>query len=89
MRRTFGTNDGDSKTPHNPNHSKITKLQAGTNGENLPNLLANKKGIYCLVSSKPEWASGHADLLYDDATCGVKCHFGDAPIDWIDIWILQ
>ncbi|WP_293743565.1 T6SS effector amidase Tae4 family protein [uncultured Pedobacter sp.] len=89
MRRTFGTNDGDTKTPHNANHSKITGAQAGERGKNLPSLLSNKKGIYCLVSSNPLWASGHADLLYDNATCGVECHFGDAPIDWIDIWILN
>lgn len=88
MRRTFGTNDGDPKTRYNPNHLKITKSQAGTYGSNLPALLAGKKGIYCLVSDNLIWSSGHADLLYDDGTCGVKCHF-DGPIDWIDVWILQ
>lgn len=88
MRRTFGTNDGDPKTPHNASHAKITKAQAGTYGSNLPALLSGKKGIYCLVSDRPAWSSGHADLLYDNATCGVECHF-NGPIDWIDVWILQ
>ena len=89
MRRTFGTNDGDPKTPHNANHVKITAAQAGFRGQNLPGLLTGKKGIYSLVSSNQLWASGHADLLYDNATCGVECHFADAPIAWIDIWTLQ
>jgi hypothetical protein len=89
MRRTFGTNDGDPKTPLNLKHSKITGAQSGVRGVNLPGLLSGKKGIYCLVSSNPAWATGHADLLYDNATCGVNCHFADAPIDWIDVWVLE
>ena len=34
-------------------------------------------------------AYGHVDFLKSDATCGVNCHFYDAPIDYIDIWILN
>jgi hypothetical protein len=80
MRKTFGI-------PTGTNH--ITGIQAGINGENLPSLLKGKKGIYSLVSSDTKWAFGHADFLMPDATCGVYCHFYDAPIDYIDIWILN
>lgn len=83
MRLTFGV------SPTNPNHLHITNSQAGINGENLPTLTANIKGIYSLVSSNPNWASGHADLLNADGTCIFGCHFSDAPIDYIDIWILN
>ena len=80
MRKTFGI-------PSGSNH--ITGAQAGINGVNLPNLLNGKKGIYSLVSSNTRWAYGHADFLMPNATCGVYCHFYDAPIDYIDIWILN
>ncbi|WP_412467339.1 hypothetical protein [Pedobacter sp. KLB.chiD] len=86
--KTFGTNDGDPSTPLNANHSKILKSQVGNRGQNLPGLLAGKKGIYCMVSDNMNWASGHADLLYPDATCGTECHF-EGPIAWIDLWVLN
>lgn len=89
MRKTFGTNDGDPNTPHNPNHYKYTGAEAGVHGVNLPGLLAGKKGIYSIYSSDFRWASGHADLLMPDATCGNDCHFYDAPILRLDIWVLQ
>lgn len=89
MRKTFGTNPSTSSTPYNANHHHFTGIQAGEYGINLPDLLIDKKGIYSLVSNNPTWGSGHADLLYDDILCGNNCHFADAPIDYIDIWILN
>lgn len=80
MRKTFGN-------PTGTNH--ITAIQAGQHGVNLPNLLTGKKGIYSLISSDTKWAYGHADFLKPDATCEVYCHFYDAPIDYIDVWILN
>jgi len=59
------------------------------NGVNLPTLLVGKKGIYSIYSSDFTWATGHADLLNPDATCGNECHFADAPISRLDIWILD
>lgn len=41
-----------------------------------------------MVSDSRIWATGHADLLKADGTCGVECHF-DGPIKWIDTWELQ
>ncbi|WP_229665897.1 T6SS effector amidase Tae4 family protein [Flavobacterium suaedae] len=89
MRKTFGTNPATSSTPYNSNHIKYTGTQAGENGVNLPSLLSGKKGIYSLYSSNFQWATGHADILYSNSTCGNNCHFYDAPIARIDIWILN
>ncbi|MRX37762.1 hypothetical protein GJU43_00605 [Flavobacterium sp. LC2016-23] len=92
MRATFGTNPASTinpKTPYNPNHSQYSEADAGTNGVNLPRLLLGKKGIYSIYSSNFNWATGHADLLKSDATCGNECHFYDAPIYRLDIWILN
>ncbi len=83
MRKTFGV------SPANPNHYSITGAEAGVNGVELPRLLSGMQGIYSLVSSNPAWASGHADLLYNNTTCDNNCHFFDAPIDYIDVWKLQ
>lgn len=41
------------------------------------------------MSSDTKWAFGHADFLMPDATRGVYRHFYHAPIDYIDIWILN
>lgn len=82
MRKTFGI------SPNNPNHLHIDNTQIGTNGENLPALTAGIKGIYSLVSSNPNWASGNADLI-NDGTCVFGCHFNNSPIDYIDIWVLN
>ncbi|NBL65512.1 hypothetical protein GV828_09900 [Flavobacterium sp. NST-5] len=85
MRETFGT------FPDNPNHYNFTAEDGGTNGENFPTLVAGFKGIYSMVSTNPQWASGHADLI-DNSQCVFGCHFNDsppAPIDYIDIWILD
>lgn len=83
MRKTFGT------SPTNPNHYSITGAEAGVHGVELPTLLSEIKGIYSLYSSDFTWASGHADLLYPDATCGNNCHFYDAPIHRIEVWELN
>lgn len=91
MRETFGTNPASSTTPFNSSHINITGAQGGTNGENFPTLVANIQGIYSMVSTNPNWASGHCDLI-NNGTCVFGCHFYDtppAPIDYIDIWILQ
>ncbi|RQO35257.1 hypothetical protein DBR39_20080 [Chryseobacterium sp. KBW03] len=89
MRKTFGTNPATSTTPYNSNHIHITGNQAGVNGVNLPVILKDIKGIYSLVSSNSAWASGHGDILQPNGTCINGCHFYDAPIDYIDVWILQ
>ncbi|KUJ57485.1 T6SS effector amidase Tae4 family protein [Chryseobacterium aquaticum] len=86
MRKTFGI------SPNNPKHIKLTKLDGGINGKNFPNLIKNKKGIFSMVSTNPVWSSGHADILYPNGTCKAGCHLQDnppAPIDYIDIWILN
>ena len=89
MRKTFGTNDGDLTTPHNPKHTRLTKAQGGINGQNFPNLIENKQGIFSIVSPNGStWASGHADCLTPDGTCVNDCHFYDGDIEYIDIWEL-
>lgn len=82
MRKTFGTGQANK-------HYSITGAEAGEHGVELPSLLSEIKGIYSLYSSDFSWASGHADLLYPDATCGNNCHFYDAPIHRIDVWELN
>jgi hypothetical protein len=91
MRETFGTNPATSTTPLNNNHYNFTATQGGTNGENFPDLVNGLKGIFSMVSTNPNWASGHADLI-EDGICVSGCHFQDippAPIDYIDIWVLN
>lgn len=86
MIKTFKTN------PQNPKHIRLTAAQGGENGVNFPNLVKDKKGIFSMVSTNVQWASGHADILYPDGTCKAGCHFQDnppAPIDYIDIWELE
>ena len=80
MRKTFGTGQ---------NYSHYTAAQGGVKRKNFPSLLSGKKGIYSLVSTNPNWASGHADILLGNTTCAAGCHFGDAPIDYIDVWELK
>ena len=89
MRKTFGTNPATTKTPYNANHYEYNSAQAGVHGINLPGLLNGKKGIYSIYSSDFKWATGHADLLNSDAICGNRCHFYDAPILRLDVWILN
>ena len=82
MRKTFGTTS-------NPNYMNIPASQITANGENLPTLLANIKGIYSLVCPLGStWATGHADII-DNTICAANCHFYDAPIEYIDIWKLN
>lgn len=91
MRETFGTNPETTTTPYNANHYHFTGEDGGTNGENFPNLVNGLKGIYSMVSTNAQWASGHADLI-ENETCVFGCHFNDtppAPIDYIDIWVLE
>ena len=90
MRETFGTNPATTNTPLNANHHHFTSTQGGANGENYPTLTAGLKGIFSMVSTNSDWASGHADLI-EDSECVFGCHFNDtppAPIDYIDIWVL-
>lgn len=82
MRKTFGTTS-------NPNYMTIPASQITANGENLPSLLANVKGIYSLVCPLGStWASGHADII-ENTLCAANCHFYDAPIEYIDVWKLN
>ena len=85
MQKTFGTG------LLNPNHLRIRGCDGGSNGINFPSLTSGLKGIYSMVSTNPQWASGHADLI-NEGVCVFGCHFFDtppAPIDYIDIWILN
>jgi len=85
MRETFGT------FPDNSSHYNFLGSDGGTNGENFPTLVSGLKGIYSMVSTDSNWASGHADLI-NEGECVFGCHFYDtppAPIDYIDIWILE
>lgn len=91
MRKTFGCANPDASKGEftNPNASNFNTTQIGTNGENLPALLAGKKGIYTIVTNS-SWASGHCDMLYDDATCIGDCHFADPQIIYYcDVWNLM
>ncbi len=89
MRKTFGTNPSTSITPHNSNHHSYNQQQAGPKGVNLPGLLGGKKGINSIYSSDFKWATGHADMLKPDTTCGNNCHLNDAPIFRLDVWNLN
>ena len=88
MRKTFGTNSS--------NYHHFTSSQGGVNGQNFPNLISNKKGIYSMVSLpsiQNSWGTGHADLL-EEGLCLLDCHFYDSannivPVSFIDIWILD
>ncbi|UPQ80064.1 type VI secretion system amidase effector protein Tae4 [Flavobacterium azooxidireducens] len=91
MKKTFGTNPATSSTPYNKNHIHIDGSEGGENGINFPSLVSGLKGIYSMVSTNPQWASGHADLI-QDGLCVFGCHFQDTPpvpIDYIDIWVLE
>nr|WP_294790342.1 T6SS effector amidase Tae4 family protein [uncultured Mucilaginibacter sp.] len=64
----------------------FTKADGGTNGENFPNLMAGKKGIYSMLASN--WvASGHADL-FTGSICDRGCDITKFT-DSIDLWVLQ
>ncbi|HQV35274.1 MAG: hypothetical protein KA215_06835 [Flavobacterium sp.] len=92
MRETFGTNPATNTSPLNLNHFHFTSNQGGINGLNFPNLMIGLKGIYSMVSTNPNWASGHADLIDENGICVFGCHLNDsppAPIDYIDIWVLE
>ena len=91
MRETFGTNPSTTTTPYNSSHHHFTANDGGVNGENFPDLVSGLKGIFSMVSTNPNWASGHADLI-EDGMCVFGCYFQDvppAPIDYIDIWVLE
>jgi hypothetical protein len=91
MKKTFGTNPATISAPYNENHIHIDGSEGGENGINFPGLVSGLKGIYSMVSTNPQWASGHADLI-QDGLCVFGCHFLDtppAPIDFIDIWVLE
>ncbi|OYQ46083.1 hypothetical protein CHX27_05060 [Flavobacterium aurantiibacter] len=84
MRKTFGIPNGD-------NH--ITTVEAGTNGKNVPSLLAEKKGIYIMIANYPGpsyfGATGHADII-ENAQCPKNCYFAPkGGINYIDLWILE
>jgi hypothetical protein len=66
MRETFGTNPTTNSTPLNENHYHFTADDGGSNGENFPTLVDGKKGIFSMVSTNPQWSSGHADIINDD-----------------------
>lgn len=95
LKITFGTNPASLSSHFNNNHYHFNSEQGGPNGVNFENLITNivgLKGIYSMVSTNSNWASGHADLINSDGICLSGCHLSDippAPIDFIDIWILN
>ncbi|WP_299285916.1 T6SS effector amidase Tae4 family protein [uncultured Mucilaginibacter sp.] len=69
-----------------PPTDHFTQTQGGRNGENFPNLIAGKKGIYSMIASG--WvASGHADL-FTGTICKRGCDITKFTTT-IDIWELQ
>jgi hypothetical protein len=82
MKSTFGTPTGN-------NH--LIGSQGGENGENFPNLLNGKQGIYIMIpndsSASGFDASGHADLFFSD--CDGGCYYAaSGGVSEIFIWIL-
>jgi len=94
MRRTFGCANPDSRLGEYKNNQAVhyDKSQIGQYGVDLEKSLKDKqvKGIYTIVTIS-SWASGHCDLLRNNATCLGKCHFSDL-VDFIfycDVWNLD
>ncbi|WP_293874451.1 T6SS effector amidase Tae4 family protein [Flavobacterium sp.] len=84
LRKTFGTNPS--------NYQHYTASQGGAHGVGFSPLLANINGIYSMVSLpaiQHTWATGHADLLNSNSTCGNHCLFYEAPILRLDVWELN
>jgi hypothetical protein len=88
MKKTFGT-------PSGSNH--LTGTQGGVNGQNFPNLLSGKKGIYIMIPNLPGGcstgtgfcASGHADII-NNSVCDGGCYFNaTGGVSDIYIWELQ
>jgi hypothetical protein len=67
MKVTFGT-------PTGSNH--LTGTDGGENGQNFPNLLNGKQGIYIMIPNYPTLfeASGHADMFFN-GDCDGGCYF--------------
>jgi hypothetical protein len=67
MKSTFGT-------PTGSNH--LTGADGGDKGQNFPNLLNGKQGIYIMIPNEPAQfeASGHADMFFD-GDCDGGCYF--------------
>lgn len=82
MKLTFGT------SPTNPKHFNYTAAQGGVGGKNFPSLIGNKKGIYSLTSGDPTWATGHADIFFENI-CAAGCHYNGRGLESIDIWVLD
>ncbi|MEE9406881.1 MAG: T6SS effector amidase Tae4 family protein [Polaribacter sp.] len=83
MRLTFGV------SPSNPKHFNYTKAQGGVGGKNFPSLIGTKKGIYSLTSSSTTWASGHADIFFENICSVKKCYYSEPSLESIDIWVLD
>ncbi|MBM6497979.1 hypothetical protein H9X54_001510, partial [Flavobacterium macrobrachii] len=84
MKSTFGTPTGDNL---------LNGTQGGVNGENFPNLLSGKQGIYIMIpndtSSNGFNASGHADIYFDNE-CDGGCYFSaTGGINKIYFWELN
>jgi len=92
MRKTFGcANPNTARGEYlNINSIHYNSSQIAPLGANLPDKLGGLKGIYSMVSRSTTWGTGHADIFFTNATCdpGGDCHF-NAPIQYIDYWILQ
>lgn len=82
MKLTFGT------SPTNSKHFNYTATQGGLGGKNFPSLIGSKKGIYSLNSSDPTWATGHADIFFENK-CAGGCHYNARGLESIDIWVLD
>ena len=82
MRKTFGV------SPTNSKHHHFTAQDGGNKGEDFPDLVKNKKGIFSMVSNNTKWAYGHADILRLDGSCKAGCYF-NGPVEYIDVWVLD
>lgn len=94
MLKTFGSNSNVGLGPTNNNHKRyysahLTEYLDPKNSNilNPNNPLNGIQGIFSMVSSNPDWSTGHCDILQSDTTCINNCHF-EGPIKYIDIWIL-
>src|SRR5690606_35455904 len=85
MEKTFGKPTGSNR---------LTGAQGGINGENFPNLLQNKQGVYIMIANYPGpsyfGATGHADIMENGTCPDDRCYFNaKGGVHFINIWELN
>lgn len=94
MRKTFGCGNPNTAIGEylNTDCLYFSPSDIGPYGSNLPILLSGVEGIYSMVSSNANWATGHADIMTSSVgsspTCDGGCDF-NGPVRYIDVWILK